>query len=146
MIGKCLVVKNQILQRAFFDRLQDKAVCAVDGCNDLYGTAFKLNGIRWAIPCADAAAEADFCINDWLLAVVHGDCKDWADFCAFSAPDAGIFRDFWNIIGRCYGLHRAELSCGLQCFTTAAAAVADKRWVFPDVFTDLYEIACVGAL
>ena len=49
VVGEGLIVKDQVLQGALFDGLQDKTVGAVDGGDDLYGAALQGDGFLRAV-------------------------------------------------------------------------------------------------
>ena len=67
VISKGLVVKDQILQGAFFNSLQDEAVRAVYRGDDFDRAALQGDRLFGAVPGADAAAEADGRVDDRAL-------------------------------------------------------------------------------
>ena len=67
VISKGLVVKDQILQGAFFNSLQDEAVRAVDRSDHLDRPSLQSDGLPGTVSGADPAAEADSLIDDRML-------------------------------------------------------------------------------
>ena len=67
VISKGLVVKDQILQGAFFNSLQYEAVRAVDGSDHLDRPSLKSDSLLGTVSCTDPAAEADCLVDDRMF-------------------------------------------------------------------------------
>ena len=84
MVGKCLIIKYQVLQRSLFDGLQDKTVGAVDRGNNLYRPLLKPDCRDRTVSDADAAAKTD------IFIFLHPDRQHRTYLGTFSAADAGF--------------------------------------------------------
>ena len=62
VVGKCLIIKYQVLRRSLFDGLQDKTVGAVDRGNNLYRPLLKPDCRDRTVSDADAATKTDIFI------------------------------------------------------------------------------------
>ena len=101
MVGKCLIIKYQVLQRSLFDGLQDKTVGAVDRGNNLYRPLLKPDCRDRTVSDADAAAKTDIFIYHSFppacllpfsgrIFFLHPDRQHRTYLGTFSAADAGF--------------------------------------------------------
>ena len=87
VVGESLVVKDQVLEGAFLDGLQYEAMGAVDRRDDLDRSPLHEDGFCRAVFGADAAAQADFGVDDGTLAVRGGVGCDLNGKCLCFGPD-----------------------------------------------------------
>ncbi len=113
MACKCLVVKNQVLERPLLDRLSDKTGGAVHRGNDLCLASLQFDRFRRTVSHAYAAPQTDIRVDPGhpssLLLLFQLNCQNRTDLRAFPASDAFLFINMREIVRRRHRNHGANL-------------------------------------